>query len=97
MPTYVTLINYTQQGVQNMKDSPARLDEAKQAFEAMGARLLAFYLTLGQYDALVIAEGPDEETMTALALLISAQGAIRTQSFRAFTEEEYRQIIASLP
>ena len=97
MPTYITLINYTQQGVENMKDSPARLDAAKQAFQAMGAELKAFYLVMGQYDAVVIAEAPDDETATLLALSIGAQGAIRTETLRAFTEDEYREIIAALP
>ena len=97
MPTYITLINYTQQGVTNMKESPARLDAAKQAFKAVGGELRAFYLTLGQYDAIVISEGPDDETAATLALAIGAQGAIRTQTMRAFTEDEYRKIVAALP
>ena len=97
MPTYITLINYTQQGVTKMKDSPARLDAAKQVFKAAGAELKAFYLTLGHYDAVVISEGPDDETAAKLALAIGGQGAVRTQTLRAFTEDEYRRIIAALP
>jgi uncharacterized protein with GYD domain len=97
MPTYVILINYTQQGVEDMKGSPARLDAARQAFQAVGAELKAFYLTMGQYDAVAIAEGPDDETAIWLAMAIGAQGAIRTQTLRAFTEDEYREIVASLP
>jgi uncharacterized protein with GYD domain len=97
MPTYISLIKYTQQGVENMKDSPARLEEAKQAFRAMGGELKAFYLTMGQYDAVVVSEGPDDETATKLAIAIGARGAIRTETLRAFTEDEYREIIASLP
>jgi uncharacterized protein with GYD domain len=97
MVTFITLVNYTQQGVENMKDSPARLDEAKQAFRAMGGELKAFYLTMGQYDAVVIGEAPDDETAAKLALMIGARGAVRTETLRAFTEDEYRAIIASLP
>jgi uncharacterized protein with GYD domain len=63
----------------------------------MGAELKAFYLVMGQYDMVVISEGPDDETAAKLALAIGSQGAIRTETFRAFTEEEYRSLIASLP
>ena len=97
MATYITLIRYTQQGVQNMKESPARLDAAKQAFQAMGAELKEFYLLMGQYDAIVVAEAPDDETATKLAITVGSAGAVRTETLRAFTEDEYRKIIDALP
>lgn len=97
MPTYVTLINYTQQGVEKIKQSPSRLDAAKEAFRAAGAEIKAFYLVLGRYDIVLVAEAPDAETVAKLALAIGSQGAVRTETLRAFTEEEYRGIIASLP
>jgi uncharacterized protein with GYD domain len=97
MATYISLIRYTQQGIETMKDSPGRLDMAKQVFKSMGASIKEFYLVTGEYDAVVICEAPDDETMAKLALTIGATGAIRTESFRAFTEEEYRKIIAALP
>ena len=97
MATYISLIRYTQQGVENMKQSPARLDVAKQVFQAMGAELKGFYLVMGQYDAVVVSEGPDDETAVKLALAIGSAGAIRTETLRAFTEDEYRNIIAALP
>jgi uncharacterized protein with GYD domain len=97
MATFVILIRYTQQGVQNIKESPARLDAAKQAFKAMGAELKQWYLLMGEYDALVIGEAPNDETAAKLALAIGAQGNVRTVTSRAFTEDEYRTIIAGLP
>jgi uncharacterized protein with GYD domain len=97
MATYIMLIRYTQQGVQNMKESPARLDAAKQAFQAMGAEIKEFYLLMGQYDAIVVAEAPDDETATKLAMTVGSAGAVRTETLRAFTEDEYRKIIAALP
>ncbi len=97
MPTYIALIRYTQQGIQNIKDSPARLDAAKKAFQAMGAELKQWYLVMGQYDAVVIAEAPDDETIAKLVLAIGSQGSVRTESLRAFPEDEYRKIIAALP
>jgi uncharacterized protein with GYD domain len=63
----------------------------------MGAEIKAFYLVMGQYDALVISEAPDDETVTKLALSIGSQGNIRTETLRAYTEDEYRKTIADLP
>jgi uncharacterized protein with GYD domain len=97
MPTYVTLISYTQRGVENMKESPARLEAAKEVFKSMGAELKAFYLAMGRYDALVISEAPDDETAAKLALTIGAAGAIRTETMRVFNEDEYRKLISELP
>jgi uncharacterized protein with GYD domain len=97
MPTYISLLHYTQDGAKNIKESPARLDAAKKLFQSMGAELKAWYLTMGQYDAVVISEGPDDETAAKLLLMIAAQGNIRTETFRAFTEDEYRKITAALP
>lgn len=97
MATYITLVRWTQKGIENIKQSPARLDAAKQAFRAMGGELKEFYLVMGQYDMVVIGEGPDDETASKLALTIASRGEIRTETLRAFTEEEYRKIIAALP
>jgi uncharacterized protein with GYD domain len=97
MTTYISLLHYTQEGAKNIKDSPARLDTAKKLFQSMGAEIKAWYLTMGQYDAVVISEGPDDETAAKLLLMIAAQGNIRTETFRAFTEDEYRKVISALP
>jgi uncharacterized protein with GYD domain len=97
MPTYVSLINYTQQGIQNFKDSPSRLEAAKQAFKAAGGEIKGYYLTLGRYDAIVISEMPNDETGATLAIAIASQGNIRTETLRAFTEDEMKGIVANLP
>ena len=97
MPTYVTLIKYTQKGVENMKESPGRLDTAKELFKSMGAEIKEFYLAMGRYDAVVITEGPDDETAMKLAITVAGAGAIRTETFRVFPEDEYRKIISELP
>ncbi len=97
MATYITFISYTQKGVENMKESPARLEAAKELFKSMGAELKAFYLTMGRYDAVVISEGPNDETATKLAITIGSMGAVRTETMRAFPENEYKQIIKGLP
>ena len=97
MPTYMTLIRYTQQGIESIKDSPARLDTAKDLYKSLGAEIKSFYLTMGRYDVVVISEAPDDETTTKLAMTIGSGGAIRTETFRIFTEDEYRQLISELP
>ena len=97
MPTQIILINWTQDGIKSVKESPNRLDAAKAAFKAAGAELKEFYLVQGRYDMVVIAEGPDAETAAKLALAIGSRGAISTETLNAFTEDEYRKIIAALP
>jgi uncharacterized protein with GYD domain len=97
MPTYISLLNFTQQGIEKIKESPTRLEGARQAFKSMGAELKAFYLVMGRYDAVVISEAPNDETVGKLVLMIGAQGNIRTETLRAFSEEEYRKMIAALP
>lgn len=97
MSTYISLISFTQKGMESIKEGPARLDAAKQAFEAMGAKIKAAYLVMGQYDMVIVCESPDEETVAKLALSIGAQGNVRTETLRGYEEEEYRKIIAALP
>lgn len=97
MPTYITLIRWTEKGIENVKESPTRLDAAKKAFQSMGAELKEFYLVMGQYDIIIISEAPDDETVSKLALTIGSKGAIRTETLRAYSEAEYRKIIADLP
>ena len=97
MPTYIVLLRWTDQGIQNVKESPARIEAARQAFEAAGGRMRDTYLVTGQYDLVAIAEAPDDETMARIALAQGARGAVRSEIMRAFTEEEFRRIIGALP
>ncbi len=97
MPTYITLLRHTQRGIENIKESPARLDRAKEVIKATGGELKAFYLTMGQYDAVVISEAPSDEAYATTILAIASGGAVSTETLRAFTEGEYRKIIAALP
>jgi len=97
MSTYISLISLTQKGIEKIKESPARLDQAKAVFKSMGAELKEFYLVTGRYDMVVISEAPDDQTVARVALAIGAGGAIRTETLRAFTEQEYRKIISALP
>ena len=97
MPTYISLLHFTQQAVEKIKDSPASLDRAKEAIKMAGGEMKAYYLTLGQYDAVVIAEAPSDEAYASMLLATARTGTIRTETLRAFTEEEYRKIVAGIP
>ena len=97
MPTYISLIRFTQKGMETIKDGPKRLDAAKQRVRAAGGELKAFYLVTGQYDAVAISELPNDEAAARLALGTGSMGNVRTETLRAFSEDEYRKIIAALP
>ena len=97
MPTYITLLNWTQQGVEDVKESPARLERAKAAFRAAGGEMKEFYLTIGRYDLVAIVEAPSDEVYAATILAIASAGGIRSESLRAFNEDEYRGIIGRVP
>jgi uncharacterized protein with GYD domain len=96
MPHFVTLIRFTQQGITTIKESPKRLDAAKKAAEKAGGKLHGFYLTMGEYDAVLIGEAPSDEAVAQFTLSLCAQGNVTTQTLRAFTEAEYRKIISGL-
>ena len=97
MPTYVTLMSYTQQGIENIKESPNRLTDAKEAGKSMGVDIREFYLAMGQYDAVIIGEAPDDETMAKFILASARLGNIRTETLRVFTEDEFREVVSALP
>ena len=97
MPRYIMLNRYTQKGVESIEKSPARLDAVRKAFRKMGADVKDFYLVMGRYDSVVVAEAPDDETMAKLALSVGALGNVHTETLRAFTEEEFRKITAAVP
>jgi uncharacterized protein with GYD domain len=96
MAMYVSLIRFTDQGIRNIKEGPARLDAAKKAYQAAGGELKAFYLALGRYDAIIVGEGPNDEATATLALAIGSLGNVRTETMRVFTEAEYRKIVGAL-
>jgi len=97
MATYVTLLKYTEQGIRNIKEGPSRLEKAKQLIKSLGGELKSFYLVQGRFDAIVITEAPNDDVAAKFALATGSAGNVRTETTRAFTEEEYRRIISGLP
>lgn len=96
MTTYIMLVNWTEQGIKNVRDSPKRLDAVKKQLQEMGGNFKAFYLTMGKYDMVLIGEAPDDAVAARFALQIGMTGNVRTQTLKAFPEAAYREIVASL-
>jgi uncharacterized protein with GYD domain len=97
MPTYMSLLTWTDQGVKHVKDSPKRLDSTKAALKKLGGEFKAFYMLQGSYDGMLLFDVPSEDVLTKFLLVNASAGNVRTTTFRAFTEEEYRKHIAGLP
>jgi uncharacterized protein with GYD domain len=93
MPRYVGLINWTDQGVSNYRDTVRRVEDARAASEQLGVRIVDVFWTLGGYDLVVVTEAPDDEALTAFLLQLGSQGNVRTQSLRAFDADEMSRII----
>jgi uncharacterized protein with GYD domain len=97
MGRYVVLMNLTKEGVTNIKEGPDRVEEARQALEAVGGKLLDFYLTMGPYDYVAITEVPDDETGMLQLFGLGATGRVRTTTLKAFTLEEFKGLVDKLP
>ncbi|HJU04160.1 MAG TPA: GYD domain-containing protein [Nitrospiraceae bacterium] len=96
MPTYLIQSQWTDQGIRSVKESAKRLDLGKKKLKEMGGEIKAFYLTTGTYDMLAVVDVPNDEILAAHLLWLGSQGNLRTQTVRAFTEDEYRNIVSGL-
>jgi uncharacterized protein with GYD domain len=97
MNTYIALLKWTESGVKNVRESPKRVEDARQAFEAAGGRIGQLYMVFGDYDLVCVIEAPDDETYARIMLQVAARGAIQSTTLKALTESQYRSIIGSLP
>jgi uncharacterized protein with GYD domain len=96
MATFISLVNFTDQGIRNVKDSPDRYEAFKTLAEKVGGKVKGVYYTMGHYDMVLIVEGSDEAAMTAM-LKVGSLGNVRTETLRGFSVEEMRKIIAKMP
>lgn len=94
---YIILGNYTSEGIKNMKDSPKRLEAAKEVAKSFGGEIKQFYLTMGKYDFVSIVEAPNNEAVMKALLTIASRGSIRTETLVALPTEEYTKLISELP
>jgi uncharacterized protein with GYD domain len=97
MAGYITLYKWTQQGITNVKEAPNRIKQAKETAEKTGGRVVVVWVTLGQYDLVAVVDVPDDQTLAAGVLGQAMQGYASTQTMRAFSEEEFAQIVSKLP
>lgn len=95
--TYIVLANFTDQGIKNIKDSPKRIDAMEQLVQKAGGKLIGFYATMGQYDLVIIAEGPSDEAAFAQLITMGMLGNVRTRTLKAFSRQEYAKILEKLP
>jgi len=94
MATFVSLVSWTEQGIKNFKESPARADAFAQLVAKNGGTVKGLWWTLGQYDLVAITEAPDAESATAVLLQLGAAGSVRTVTMQAFDREAIERIIA---
>jgi uncharacterized protein with GYD domain len=98
MPTYLVQFGYTQKGMENIKDSPARVEAAKQTVRKLGGEVKAFYAIMGsEFDTMFVIEAPNDQKVGEMVLAIAVFGYVRTRTNRLFNEEEFKTIISSLP
>jgi uncharacterized protein with GYD domain len=96
MTSYIVLMNWTEQGARNVRDSPKRLDAARKQLGDMGGSFKSFFLTMGEYDMVAVVEAPDDAVLARFSLMLAASGNVRTRTLKAFPEFAYREIITSL-
>jgi uncharacterized protein with GYD domain len=96
MPTYISLMNWTDQGVRTVRDTVHRREQADALAEKYGARIEQVYWTVGPYDIVAITEAPDEESVTAMLLELASAGNLRTTTLRAYDRDEMSGIIERL-
>ena len=97
MATFISQVKWTDQGIRNIKDSPNRLEVARAALRDLGGEIKDVYFTPGENDLLLIVEAPDGEVMMKFNLAVAAQGNLRTNTTRGYTEAEFQRIVADLP
>lgn len=96
MQRYASLIQLTDQGLRDIKDSVHRATEFRATVEAAGGRVISLYWAIGAYDGLVVMDTPDEQTATTLLLQLARTGFVRTKTLRIYETEEFQQIAGQI-
>ena len=97
MPTYVTLMKFTEQGSKDLKGAPRRMETAIKAWELTGGKLLGAYFVMGEYDYVAITESPSDEAAVTASLAVSAREHVKTATLRAFPMAEFAKLVEKLP
>ncbi len=97
MATYIMLVDFTDQGIRHIKESPDRLNDAKELAKSLGGSFMNVYLTLGAHDFVATLDLPDDAAAAKFALALGTIGRVRTTTLKAFSEEEFKSFITELP
>jgi uncharacterized protein with GYD domain len=96
MAKYICLLQFTEQGIRNVRDTVKRATAATAEAEKMGMKIAGEFWTMGAYDVVLIVDAPDEQTMTAYALKVGSLGNVKTQTMRAFGRQEMESILGKI-
>ena len=96
MPNYISLVSWTDQGIRNIKEAPQRIDAFKKAVAAAGGKLSGFYVTMGKYDIVTTIDAPSDEDYANIVLNTGSKGSVRTETMKALTEEQFRNILTKI-
>ena len=96
MPTYVSLVNWTEQGIRTVRDTLNRRGQAETLAEKHGVKFVQVYWTVGPYDVVLVLEAPDDESATAMLLELASEGNLRTTTLRAYDHEAMSGILQRL-
>ena len=97
MHRYIALFKLTEQGIKDIKNAPRRLEQSISGMEAMGGKLIAFYMVLGDYDYIAISEWPSEEAAMTFLLALGSRGNVRTTTLKAFDRGQFTELVSRLP
>ena len=97
MPTFIIMMNWTEQGIRNVKDAPKRAAAARETAKKLGVEIKQTYLTNGQFDLVSIVESPSGDNVAKFCMAIGSQGNVRTRTVRAWSQAEYAKLISELP
>jgi uncharacterized protein with GYD domain len=97
MATHIVLMKMTDQGIKDVKNAPQRIDAAAKAIEAIGGKMTGFYFTLGEYDYIAVVEGLTDEVGASYLLKLGSAGNLRTTTLKAFTKNEFAEMVKKLP
>lgn len=97
MPTYVTLVNFTEDGLADIDELPEQVEKIKELKRSLGGEPKGFFLTFGQYDLVAFSEMPDAEATAQLQFTAAMEGNVETETLRAFSMDEVRDILEEIP
>ncbi len=97
MPTFILSLNWTEQGIRSVKETPKRAQALRELGKRMGVDITSVYLTTGDSDLLAIVEATDDGNVAKFAMTLAAAGNVRTRTVRAWPEAEAMKLISELP